>query len=113
MEIKKVLIEIFIIAVYWGIEWLIGHLFHLKNYYFKWVWTLLLMAIAEANLGFYWFAYPVIVWMVIGIGLVFIQLGARKEFIYQRYWPAFWRISFFLALLVSISSLFAMNLAIP
>ena len=37
MEIKKVLIEIFIIAVYWGIEWLIGHLFHLKNYHFKWV----------------------------------------------------------------------------
>lgn len=59
------------------------------------------------NLGLYWFAYPMALWMLWALGLVFIQLIHNHEFIYRRYWPVFWRWSTLYVVIVFIGSLFS------
>lgn len=113
MDGKRLLIEGGIVVAYWLIERLIGRLFHRRRWHLNWLWALLFMALAEWNLGFYWFAYPLIGWMAGGIILVFVQLIARREFLYRRYWPAFWRLSFFYSVLVLAASLALTNLPQP
>lgn len=113
MEIKQLLLEFLIGAAFWGLEWLVQRLFGRPKQHSQAGWALLLMALTEANLGFYWFAYPMIGWMLLGIGLVVLQLTARREFLYQRYWPAFWRLSFLYASVVWAGSCFLMQLPTP
>ena len=60
MEIKQLLLEFLIGAAFWGLEWLVQRLFGRPKQHFRAGWALLLMALTEANLGFYWFAYPMI-----------------------------------------------------
>lgn len=113
MDGKKLLWEGILLLAYFGVERLFGLLIRRPKRWFNWLWTLLLLLIAAWNLGPYWFAYPLAGWMIIGLALVFLQLIARKEFLYHRFWPAFWRLSVVYALIVAVGSIFLMNLPIP
>ena len=64
------------------------------------------------NLTFYWFAYPVIIWMLIGIGLVIHQLWTSHQFLYQRFWPRFWQLTVFFWLVAFVLSLLGNRLPV-
>lgn len=70
-------------------------------------WVVVLWGMSIVNLGPYWFAYPLALWMVFALALIFIQLVHNHEFIYRRYWPVFWHWSLRYAVVVFIASLFS------
>lgn len=70
-------------------------------------WTLAFWVMSLINLGVYWIAYPVALWMILALGLIFLQLIHNHEFIYRRYWPVFWPLSMCYAGLVFVVSLFS------
>lgn len=74
-----------------------------------WGWTLTLWVMIVINLGYYWPAYPLALWMILALLLIFIQVVHNHEFIYRRYWPVFWRYSAYYALLVYVGGLVAVN----
>lgn len=71
------------------------------------VWVTVLWGMSITNLGPYWFAYPMALWMILALVLIFIQLIHNHEFIYRRYWPVFWHGSLLYAVVVFIASLFS------
>ncbi len=75
--------------------------------YCRYGWVLVLWGMSIVNLGPYWFAYPVALWMLLALVLIFIQLLHNHEFIYRRYWPVFWHWSLLYAVVVFIVSLFS------
>lgn len=62
------------------------------------------------NLGIYWVAYPIALWMVWALLLIILQTVHNHEFIYRRYWPVFWRLSTYYAVLIFILSLISAKL---
>lgn len=105
--IKKIILELVMLGAYflverWGSRILFGTG---TNYHLHWAWVVLLFLAAYWNLGGYWFAYPVIGWMLIGLGLVGSQLWGSHQLIYSRYWPVFWQLSFYYAGVVFVLSL--------
>lgn len=73
----------------------------------RYVWVCVLWIMSFVNLGMYWTAYPIALWMVLALSLIFIQLVHNREFIYRRYWPVFWNWSLLYAGVVFIASLFS------
>ena len=64
----------FIILIGYGmLERLTIKLFKLPKQRSTWLWATLLMVLSFWNLGFYWYCYVLIVWMLLSIGLIFLQ----------------------------------------
>ena len=78
----------------------------------NWAWGIMLMLLAYLNLGFYWFAFPVIGWMIIGLTIVVIQWHRTHELVYRKYWTAFWQWTYVYATVVFIGSLFGTALPV-
>lgn len=76
----------------------------------RYIWVLVLWIMSFINLGMYWLAYPMALWMILALGLIFIQLIHNHEFIYRRYWPVFWNWSLLYVGIVFIGSLFSNSL---
>lgn len=106
MMVRQLLMEVVIIVGYFLLEKLTVKLFKLKTSTNVWVWTAMLMVLSLLNFGIYWYSYVLIVWMALGIGLIFLQLKADHQFLYRIYWPAFGRISMVIAIFAFITSLF-------
>lgn len=70
------------------------------------LWTVIFWLMACLNLGTYWIAYPLIGWVLIGIILIFVQAIGNHEFVYNHYWPVFWKLSFFYSALAFAVSIF-------
>lgn len=104
---KKILMELVFLGAYYLIERGGSRLLFGpgRPHHLHWAWTALLLLVAAWNLGGYWFCYPVIGWMLLGIGLVGAQLVANHQLIYARYWPAFWQLSTYYAAVVVLLSL--------
>lgn len=97
MNLKKILIEVLILVIFWLIEklwYMITHANHHSQrhqvHHFS-LWMILLLMMTWWQLENYYFAYPVAIIMIIGIILAIYEWGWRHEFIYQWYWRRFWR----------------------
>jgi hypothetical protein len=112
--LKMIITELVMLLGYGVVEMLANRLLRQKKPARRllWAWTIILLISSFWNLGFYWFAYPMIGWMLIGIGMVVRQLVANHQFLYQRFWPAFWRLSVFFWTVIFILSLFSWNLPV-
>ena len=95
--IRQLIMEFVILIGYGMLERLTIKLFKLPKQHSTWLWATLLMVLSFWNLGFYWYCYVLIVWML---------LAAAHQFIYRQYWPAFWRVT----LVVSVAA-FLVSLA--
>ena len=104
--IRQLIMEFVILIGYGMLERLTIKLFKLPKQHSTWLWATLLLVLSFWNLGFYWYCYVLIVWMLLSIGLIFLQLAAAHQFIYRQYWPAFWRVT----LVVSVAA-FLVSLA--
>lgn len=109
---KKILVEILIVLLFYLLErvWRVVRLKRPFGAHQHWIWSVLWWVLAVLNLGGYWIAYPLIGWMVIGIGLIFVQAIGNHQFVYATYWPVFWRLSFYYSGLVWVVSLFLHHL---
>lgn len=114
MRVKNIITELVMLVGYGLVEWLVNRLIRRqkKPVHLLWVWTTLLIISCLINLTFYWFAYPVIIWMLIGIGLVIHQLWASHQFLYQRFWPRFWQLTVFFWLVAFVLSLLGNRLPV-
>lgn len=72
------------------------------SHHYWWIWTLVLWILIVCNLGYYWPAYPIALWMIWALVLITIQIFHHHEFIYRRYWPIFWKLSAYYALIVYV-----------
>ena len=94
INFQRVLFQILLILIFIGVKY--------------WsMTTALFFILAFWNFGWYWSAYPIIVWMVLALALIVVQVAHNHEFIYRRYWPPFWRCSMYLAVISFACSIFA------
>jgi hypothetical protein len=109
VDYHHILMELVVILLLWGLTFLVRRINRGSRMrrLCRYGWVLVLWVLSIINLGPYWFAYPMALWMLLALGLVFIQLIHNHEFIYRRYWPVFWRWSMFYAVIVFIGSLFS------
>ncbi|MBB1078531.1 hypothetical protein H5S09_04395 [Limosilactobacillus sp. STM2_1] len=107
VSIQVIILEIVLLIVIWFVEHLFLRIFFptKKVKHLWWVWTIILWLLIIFNLGYYWPAYPIAVWMVLALALIALQIAHNHEFIYRRYWPVFWRYSAYYALLIYIGSM--------
>ncbi len=107
VNIKVIILEIILLLIVGVAEHLLLKISHKvkKNKHLWWEWTIILWILIIFNLGFYWPAYPIAVWMILALILIGIQIVHNHEFIYRRYWPVFWRYSAYYALIIYIGSL--------
>lgn len=117
MKFQQTLLQLLILLVLFFIEKLAHRVF--KRYWSEraphvwWLWTVILWLFISHNFAsLYWCAYPVAIWMAWAIILVILQATHNHEFIYRRYWPVFWRLSAWYALIVFIVSQFAVHLPV-
>lgn len=106
---QRTLLQLLIILIFIGIKYLCGRFMQGKKHATLW-WafaTVLFWLLAWWNLGVYWIAYPIAVWMVLALVLIIIQLAHNHEFLYRRYWPPFWRVSGWTAIISFGLSIFA------
>ncbi|MDO4903341.1 MAG: hypothetical protein Q3959_03655 [Limosilactobacillus sp.] len=109
VNVKTILTELLLIAIYVVLSHLIKRFVRTnKLQVVGWGFTtFLFFGMGFYNLGWYWSAYPLAVWMIWAIILVFIQLTHNHEFIYKRYWPPFWQYSMIMSVVVFVASFFA------
>lgn len=74
--IRQLIMEFVILIGYGMLERLTIKLFKLPKQHSTWLWATLLMVLSFWNLGFYWYCYVLIVWMLLSIGLIFLQLAS-------------------------------------
>lgn len=115
MDYRLTLLQVVVLVILWLLEKLIHRIFQRywrgRHPHLWWLWTILLWIFIGQNFAsLYWLAYPIAVWMVWAIGLVIMQAVHNHEFIYRRYWPIFWRLSAWYAILVFIISTFCHHL---
>lgn len=119
MNYQRLLIEVLVLIVYWVIEKLFSMVFiNLKigrqDYiHHPSAWTILLLILTWWNLGYYYIAYPIMLLSLLGISIVGIQLVRHHEFLYQRFWPIFWRWACLLMIFSYIISIFCFRLPTP
>lgn len=119
MDYQRLLIEIIIIICYWVIEKLFSLLFiNLKVgrqgfIHHPSIWTILFGILTWWNLGYYYIAYPVLILALFGIIIVVRELVNRHEFLYQRFWPIFWRGGCVLMIFSYVVSVFCYHLPTP
>ena len=108
VNIKVIILEIILLLIVGVVEHLLLKISHKvkKHKHLWWEWTIILWILIIFNLGFYWPAYPIAIWMILALILIGIQIVHNHEFIYRRYWPVFWRYSAYYALIIYIGSLF-------
>lgn len=118
-NIKRLVIQLLIFVVGVVLERIIivlqsplakknGHRHHLA-----WFWSCLLLLLTCWNFGGYYFAYVLIVWMILAISLIIRQYHHYQELLYRRYWPAFWRMTFVVAVIAYLCSWALQNLPQP
>lgn len=103
--VRQLIMEFIILIGYGLLEQLTIRLFKLPHKRATWLWAVLLMILSFWNLGFYWYCYVLIVWMIAGIALIILQLTAAHQFIYRQYWPAFWRVTLVISIAAFLVSL--------
>lgn len=106
---QQILLQILIVLIYVGIRFMASRLFHGRKRVVGWqvLTTFLFFALSFWNFGWYWFAYPVAVWMILALVLIIVQVIHNHEFLYRHYWPVFWHYSTFIAVVSFVLSLFA------
>lgn len=109
INFQRVLFQILLILIFIGVKYLNGRFFRGRKRRQLWwsMTTALFFILAFWNFGWYWSAYPIIVWMVLALALIVVQVAHNHEFIYRRYWPPFWRCSMYLAVISFACSIFA------
>lgn len=107
IKYQQILLEIIVIILLFFAERLYKQLVRhpRAHWHCWWGWTIVLWIMIIHNLGVYWFAYPVALWMILALLLVLLQVVHNHEFLYRRYWPVFWRFSTYYAEIVFILSL--------
>lgn len=75
--IRQLIMEFIILIGYGMLERLTIKLFKLPKQRSTWLWATLLMVLSFWNLGFYWYCYVLIVWMLLSIGLIFYSWRPR------------------------------------
>lgn len=109
INFRKLLIELLIVVILWGFTLLWRRLSRRRRGLLV-IWTIVLWVLIIWNLDVYWVAYPIAFWMIWALALIFLQLIHNHEFLYRRYWPVFWRLSFFYAVIIFCGSLFCNGL---
>ena len=106
---QRILLQVLLIFIFLGIRYLTGRFFRGRKRKLWWrgLTTLLFFALALWNFGWYWSAYPVLIWMLWALLLILLQVVHNHEFIYRRYWPPFWQYSLYIALIAFAGSIFA------
>lgn len=109
---RHIIVQVLLILLIWCLIYLLRRFTRGRQIrrFSRYIWTVVLWVLSLANLGMYWIAYPIALWMILALALIFIQLVHNHEFIYRRYWPVFWQLSAGYAGLVFIVSLFSGNL---
>ena len=109
VDYHHILMQLVIVLLLWGLTRLVRRINRGPRVrrVCRYVWVCVLWIMSFINLGMYWTAYPIALWMVLALGLIFIQLAHNHEFIYRRYWPGFWNWSLLYAGVVFIASLFS------
>ncbi|MCC4439905.1 hypothetical protein [Limosilactobacillus reuteri] len=107
VSIQVIILEIILLLVIGIVERLLVRIFHhpKKIKHLWWGWTIILWILIIFNIGFYWPAYPIALWMILALLLIALQIIHNHEFIYRRYWPVFWWYSAYYALIIYIGSL--------
>lgn len=109
VSIRIIILEIILLVVVGIAERLLFKIrYHAKSkrvQHLWWLWTVIFWLLTIFNLGCYWPAYPLAIWMVLALILIVLQIAHNHEFIYRRYWPVFWRFSAYYALLVYLGGL--------
>ncbi|MCH3922494.1 hypothetical protein [Limosilactobacillus sp.] len=109
IDFRQLLIELLIVIILWVLTVLWRRLSRRRRW-LRVVWTLVLWLLILWNLDVYWVAYPIALWMIWALALIALQSVHNHEFLYRRYWPVFWRLSLFYALVVFAGSLFCNGL---
>lgn len=106
---RKVFLQVLIILIYVGVRYLARRIFHAQRHRQEWrICTVILFwALACWNLGYYWIAFPIAVWMLWSLILIILQVVHNHEFLYRRFWPPFWYSSMVIAVVTFALSLFA------
>ena len=109
VDYHHILMQLVIVLLLWGLTRLVRRINRGPRVrrVCRYVWVCVLWIMSFINLGMYWTADPIALWMVLALGLIFIQLAHNHEFIYRRYWPVFWNWSLLYAGVVFIASLFS------
>lgn len=119
MNYRKILIEVAIMFGLWLVEKLFFKVFVNRKIvkrgmvHHTSLWTILLFLLTWWNFGYYYISYPIIVMMVASIILIVIQFHRTKEFLYRRYWPAFWNLNCLILAICFIISTFSFKLPTP
>lgn len=119
MNYQRVLIELLIIICYWFVEKLFYMVFmNIKKprtslIHHPSAWTILLLLLTWWNLGYYYIAYPLIIISLLGIILVLKQFSTNHEFLYHRFWSAFWKWGCLLMVFSYVISIFCYQLPTP
>lgn len=111
MNYRLALLQIILLLIIWLVESLLAKVFRGNKKHSPIIWTILLWILTIYNIASpYWLAFPIAGWMIAAILLIIIQTVHYHEFIYRRFWPAFWRLSVFLAAIIFVGSLFCQHL---
>lgn len=97
MQIRQLFIQLLILAAYWLVEKLWSMIRSLnqpkgKRVHYPAAWTILMLLLTWWKVGTYYFAYPAVILAIMGIVLACIQRINSGEFLYTRFWPAYWRL---------------------
>ncbi|KRL96013.1 hypothetical protein [Limosilactobacillus equigenerosi] len=116
MNVQNIILDGLIIVGCYVFEWLITKLTEtplaMLQKKLRWLWVLVLMALALKNLGLYWSALPILGWSIIGLTIVIVQWQRYHELVYRRFWHRFWKLSYAYAILIFIGSIFSYLLPI-
>lgn len=110
---RLVILQIVFLVIVWIAERLLMRILQptskKRQKHVWWWWTIILWLMTILNLGYYWPAYPLAVWMILALLLIFVQVIHNHEFIYRRYWPVFWHYSAYYAAVVYLGGLLVVN----
>ncbi|KRN58680.1 DUF3397 family protein [Limosilactobacillus secaliphilus] len=98
MKIHQLLIQLLILIIYWLIEKLWSKIRSSnrpgrKRVHYPAAWTILLLLLIWWKVGTYYFAYPAAILSLFGLILACLQRYQTGEFLYSRFWIAYWRLA--------------------